>query len=193
MLAYRSLRYEIHGHAIVSCDDRIAGADGITPANLRNQADWLRFQAALDRSAVTVLGRLGHERNPNVWRRNRLVMSSTTRGIERRAEAWWWNPAEVPVEEALVTAAPAGGGVAVPGGRRVFDLFLAIGYDAFDLARSEGVQIPDGIPIFSEVAGGKTAAEVLAEHGLTVAAREILDREARVSLALWRKPRRSAP
>ena len=40
--------YSIEGHAIVSADDRIAGADGLTPPSLNNPADWARFQAALD-------------------------------------------------------------------------------------------------------------------------------------------------
>ena len=117
-------RYEFHGHAIVSGDDRIADRDGVTPAALRNEKDWARFQAALDRAVLTVLGRLGHEANPNVKGRNRLVLSSSARGIERRADAFWWNPAEVMLDDALAEAAPAGGIVAVPGGRRVFDLFL---------------------------------------------------------------------
>jgi hypothetical protein len=122
--------YRIEGHAIVSVDGRIAGADGRTPPALRNDADWARFQSALDAAVAVMLGRIGHEHNPNVAGRNRIVVSSAAQGFERRADAWWWNPAEVSVGEALTTAAPGGGTVAVPGGRQVFDLFLGIGYDA---------------------------------------------------------------
>ena len=108
------------------------------------------------RSVVTVLGRLGHEANPNPKGRNRLVLSSAARGVERRADAWWWNPAEAPLAEALAAAAPQGGIVAVPGGMRVFDLFLAAGYDAFHLTRVASVLVPDGTPVFSAVRDGRT-------------------------------------
>src|SRR4051812_36675988 len=49
---------EIHGYAIVSDNDCIADASGQTPDMLRNEADWAYFQAELNRSTVTVLGRL---------------------------------------------------------------------------------------------------------------------------------------
>jgi hypothetical protein len=179
-------RWAFHGHAIVSDNDRIAGPDGLTPEALRNDADSARFQGALDAAAVTVIGRLGHEANPNVRRRNRLVLSSAVRDIARRAEAWWWNPADLPIDEALAIAAPQGGVVAVPGGRRVFDLFLGIGFDAFHLARAEGVTIPDGIPVFSGVAEGRTAETILAAHGLVAGPVEMLDLAAPVSLTVWR-------
>ena len=76
--------HTIHGYAIVSADDRIAGPDGRMPRELYNDEDWARFQAALGRGAVSVLGRLGHEQNANKLGRNRLVMSSSVGGLERR-------------------------------------------------------------------------------------------------------------
>jgi len=185
MLGVDGRIWRFHGHAIVSADDRIADASGATPPSLRNEADWTRFQAALDASALTVLGRLGHEANPNRKRRNRLVLSSSASGVERRGDAWWWNPAGASLAEAMQAAAPEGGIVAVPGGRRVFDLFLALGYDAFDLARAETVLIPDGTPVFSAVRSGVGAEAVLAAHGLAPVERTLLDPAARVSLALW--------
>ena len=183
-------RWRIHGHAIVSADDRLAGPDGLTPASLRNEADWLRFQQALDEAAVTVLGRLGHEANPNVRGRNRLVLSSSAKGVERRVDAWWWNPADVPLEAALHQAAPAGGIVAVPGGRQVFDLFLDAGFDAFHLARAQAVRIADGIPVFSGLTAGHSAEALLAARGLAAAETEVLDLAANVTLTRWH--RRSA-
>jgi len=179
----------IHGHAIVSADDRIADCHGVTPEALRNDADWARFQMALDRAVVTVLGRLGHEANPNARGRNRLVLSSSARGVERRADAWWWNPAEVSFGAALSKAAPVPGIVAVPGGRRVFDLFLSIGFDEFHLARVPGVTISDGIPVFSEVATGASAAYILAAHALVADPPEMLDPAASVEMTRWRRPR----
>ena len=178
-------KYAIEGHAIVSADDFIAGPDGVTPPSLRNDADWARFQAALDAAAVTVLGRLGHETNANAKGRNRLVVSSAAHGVERRADAWWWNPASAPLADALAQAAPSGGVVAVTGGIRVFDLFLASGYDAFYLARAHRVRIGDGIPIFGESAGGTGADAVLHRHGLRVRSTEILDPQNEVTLTVW--------
>ncbi len=181
------LGYRIEGHAIVSADDRIAGADGMTPAALNNGADWARFQAALDAAALVVLGRTSHEANPNRSGRRRMVVSSSSVGIEQRSDGWWWNPKRTPLAEALAASAPSGGTIAVPGGRLVFDLFLALGFDAFDLARAERVLLPDGIPVFSAAAAGKTADAVLAENGLVARGSETLDDAAGVTLTLWRR------
>jgi hypothetical protein len=183
----------VQGHAIVSADDRIADADGRVPAALRNEADWTRFQSALDAAVVTVLGRRGHEANPNTKGRNRLVLSSSARGVERRPDAWWWNPAMVPVADALALAAPSGGVTAVVGGRCVFDLFLGLGFDRFDLARAAGATIPNGIPVFSAVATGQTADAVLARHGLIAGEPELLDATANVSLVVWQRPAQASP
>jgi hypothetical protein len=180
-----AIRYTIQGHAIVSADDKIADAVGAMPAQLRNSADWRRFQSSLDRAAIIVLGRMGHLFHANVHRRPRLVVSSSARAIERREDAWWWNPALTPLSEALAAAAPAGGVVAVPGGRRVFDFFLEHGYDEFHLARMASVTIPDGVPLFTECASGRTADSLLAEHGLAPESTETLDALARVTLTIW--------
>jgi hypothetical protein len=180
--------HRIEGHAIVSGDDRIAGRDGNTPPELSNEADWLRFQRALDEAAVVVLGRLSHEANPNVRRRNRLIVSSSSPGIERRGDGWWWNPKALPLVDALAGAAPNGGVVAVPGGRLIFDLFRSFGFDAFHLARCEKVLLPGGVPLFSAVGAGVTAAAVLAGDGLVAGPRETLDPKAEVSLVVWRRP-----
>jgi len=179
--------YRIEGHAIVSADDRIAAADGTMPATLHNAADWVRFQAELDRAVLVVVGRASHEANPNRRARPRLVVSSSATGIERRADAWWWNPAKLAVADAFAAAAPQGGIIAVPGGRRVFDLFLALGFDAFHLARAERLHIAGGIPVFSAVDHPKTAVTVLAEHGMVAGAREVLDAAAGVTLTEWRR------
>lgn len=179
--------YRIEGHAIVSADDRIATAEGETPASLSNEADWLRFQAALDESTVVVLGRLSHEANPNTARRNRLVVSTAASGVERRSDGWWWNPAEAPLPVALKSAAPDGGIVAVPGGHLIFDLFLKIGFDAFHLARATQVRIPGGVPLFSAIEPGRHAEDVLAGAGLAAGPVETLDEAAGVTLVIWRR------
>lgn len=186
-----SALYSIQGHAIVSDDDRIADAAGHMPRALQNTVDSRQFQAALAKAAVIVLGRKGHEAHPNRHGRNRMVLSTTSRGLERRDDAWWWNPAHITIAEALAEVAPKGGLVAIPGGRRVYDLFLVIGYDEFHLARARGVRLPGGVPVFTECSERRSADEVLASRGLVPAPVEVLDASAGVTLTVWRrhKPR----
>ncbi|WP_201862827.1 hypothetical protein [Microvirga soli] len=179
-------RVEIHGYAIVSDNDCIADASGHTPEVLRNEADWAYFQAELNKSAVTVLGRLGHEANPNPKGRLRLILSSSSPGLEQQSDGWWWNPAKVSWDEAIRTVLPEGGRVAVPGGRRVFDLFLGIGYDAFHLTRAEGAHVPEGVPVFSGCQDGRSAETILSERGLAPGETQVLDPAGRVTLAIWR-------
>jgi hypothetical protein len=179
-------RHRIHGHAIVSADDKIATPAGTYPEVLFNAADQKHFHAALDEASVTVLGRLGHEADKNPKLRNRLVVSSRARGIERHPDGWWWNPEYVSIREALDTAAPEGGIAAVVGGQRVFDMFLEAGYDQFDLARAARVTIPGGLSIFSEVDRGRSPEAILARRGLTPKPVEMLDAANGVTLTVWR-------
>jgi hypothetical protein len=179
--------YAVHGHAIVSADDFIAGPDGLTPPELRNAADWQRFQAALDAAVVTVLGRVGHEANPNERRRRRLVLTSRVAALEPGEHCHFWNPAGLPLAAALAAVAPGGGIIAVPGGQPVFDLFLAIGYDAFHLARAETVRLGTGTMLFSGLGPGLTATDRLAGAGLSAQAALTLDPAAGVTLVVWRR------
>jgi dihydrofolate reductase len=182
-------RYRFHGHAIVSDDDMIADAKGDMPLALVNAADWSRFQRELDKAVAVVLGSKGHRAHRNVHNRNRIVVSSSARGVDKRDDAWWWNPAAASIEEVLAAAAPHGGIVAVPGGQAVFDLFLEIGYDEFHLVRARGVKIGDGIHIFSECKTGRSAEEVLAERGLVPTPSDALDPSAGVIVTTWHKGR----
>jgi len=181
--------YAFHGHAIVSDNDMIADADGHMPDALMNTSDWARFQRELGKAVAIVLGRKGHMAHRNIHSRNRVVLSTSARGIEKRDDAWWWNPAGASLDAMLAAAAPRGGIVAVPGGRLVFDHFLKIGYDEFHLARARGVKISNGIPIFSECASGRSAEEVLAAHGLVPTPSDVLDPPAGVAVTVWRKGR----
>lgn len=178
--------WSFHGHAIVSADDRIADASGEMPEGLRNETDWRRFQSALDACVLIALGRLSHVARPNLRRRRRLVLSSSADGIEQRADGWWWNPAKAGLEEALSAAAPEGGAVGVPGGRVVFDTFLAAGYDSFDLARATRVRLPGGVPVFSACSKGISAEAVLLRAGLQRVSAETLDAKAGVTVGVWR-------
>lgn len=137
----------IEGHAIVSADGMIADAAGEYPAALRNDADWRLYQAALDRAAVVVVGRRGHERHPNPGRRRLVLTRSVARLADdpRDARATLWNPATLPLREALTEIGIGAGTVAVTG---VFDHFVA-DYDRFALSESHRLLIPGGTPCFS--------------------------------------------
>jgi hypothetical protein len=178
---------QIHGYAIVSDDDRIADADGATPPSLRNDADWVYFQRELDRADLVALGRLGHEANPNVKRRRRLVLTSHARGLERRGDAWWWSPAQATWRETAARLLPNGGRVAVPGGQGAFDLFREIGYSAFHLSRAHGARLGGGRALFAACDRGLSAEAVLRSAGLTPGAPENIDASADVTLTVWRK------
>lgn len=171
----------IEGHAIVSADGMIADGAGAYPAALRNEADWALYQAALDRAAVVVLGRRGHERHANPGRR-RLVI---TRKVERLghdpgdARATYWNPGGLTLVEALDELGLADGIVAISG---IFDLFIA-DYDRFILSESHGLLIPDGTPCF---AAGHPRA-VLAKAGLHPAGVELIDPDTMVTTTRWER------
>ena len=171
---------EIIGHAIVSADGRIADRERQMPAALRNDTDWTRFQAALDRAALVVLGRLGHEAHPNPGRR-RLVVTSRIADFEViDAQVLLWNPAGLEFDAVLVRLGIAAGEIAVTGGQAVFDLLLPR-FTRFDLVTVDGALIPDGVPCFST----GWPDEVLAREGLLVAEREELDPGVR--LEIWRR------
>lgn len=173
---------KIIGHAIVSADGMIADHARRMPASLRNDADFRRFQAALDAAALVVLGRLGHELHANPGR-NRLVVTSRVAALEsdpQDGRATLWNPAGLAFDAVLTELGIAGGTIAVTGGTRVFDLFLPL-FTQFDLVTAERVSIPDGVPCFS--AG--QPEHVLAGAGLRAEPPVELDRG--VTLRVWRR------
>jgi hypothetical protein len=180
---------EVAGYAIVSDDDKIAGADGLIPPSLRNEKDWDFYQRALANSDLIVFGRHSHELEPNVRGDLRLVISSQVAGLEQRADGWWWNPERVKWAEVANRVLPLGGEVAAPGGQGVFDLFLDIGYDAFHLSRAHGVRLPGGRAIFSACDKGLPAAAVLTRAGLSLSEKIPLDPEHGVETEVWRAVR----
>jgi hypothetical protein len=141
----------VEGHAIVSADGMIANPDGTMPPELRSDADWRLFQAALDRSALVVLGRLGHLRHPNPGRR-RLVLTRSVVDLQPDpvdAQASYWNPAGIDITAALGRLGIDQGTIAITGGTGTFDLFLPW-YDRFVLAEVRGLRMHDGTPCFSK-------------------------------------------
>jgi hypothetical protein len=181
-------RIEIHGYAIVSDDNNIADAKGEIPLSLRNDKDWEQYQAALANSDLVVFARVSHENEPNTRGDPRVVVSRDAQRLERREDAWWWNPAEVAWPEVVARILPEGGEVAAPGGQGVFNLFLGIGYDVFHLARARGVKLPGGRPVFSECGPDVSAEDVLTKYGLRHAERIELDPAQAVEMNIWRRP-----
>ncbi len=141
----------VEGHAIVSTDGMIADATGAMPPALRSDADWRLFQAALDRSALVVLGRIGHMRHPNPGRR-RLVLTHSVPDLQPDpvdATSSYWNPGGLDITAVMGRLGLTEGTVAVTGGTGTFDLFLPW-YDRFVLAEVRGLELPDGTPCFSK-------------------------------------------
>ena len=171
----------IEGHAIVSADGMIADAAGEYPAALRNDADWALYQAALNRAAVVVTGRRGHQRFPNPGRR-RLVL---TRRVTRLGDdpndprATYWNPAGLALRAALAELGVDAGIIAITG---VFDLFVA-DYDRFALSESHRLLIPGGTPCFSS----GHPRTVLAEAGLRPVGVDVIDADAMVTTTVWER------
>ena len=113
---------DVTGYAIVSDDDKIAGADGLTPTSLRNEKDWELYQRAQEVANLVVFARRSHELEPNVHRNVRLVVSREAPGLERRPDGWWWDPRRVTWEDVAAKILPKGGVVAVGGGRASADV-----------------------------------------------------------------------
>jgi hypothetical protein len=178
---------DITGYAIVSDDDKITAADGLTPASLRNPKDWELYQRAQDQANLVVFARRSHELEPNVHKTLRLVVSREAPGLEQRADGWWWDPRQTTWENVAARLLPNGGRVAVGGGQVVFDLFLMIGYDGFHLSRAHGVKLPGGRSVFSACDAGVLAATVLEEHGLELETRIPLDPAHGVEMTVWRR------
>lgn len=170
---------QIIGHAIISVEGKIAAADGRMPPELRNDADWRRFQSALDRADLVVLGRQAHHRFPNPGRR-RLV---ATRSVATLADdpndalATLWNPAGISFPQAANALSLQHGTAAIAG---VFDLFAGL-FTAFDLVEHQTLLLPEGLPCFST---GHPRL-VLAGQKLLPKSWEILDLPAAVTLTHW--------
>jgi dihydrofolate reductase len=182
--------FRILGYAIVSADGMIADARAVMPDALMFEADKKFFERELDEVDAVVHGRNSYEHQPNSPRRRRLIM---TRKVTRivvdpdHAHAFLWNPAATPFEEACGALGLTGGTIGVLGGTDVFDLFLARGYDLFQLSRAEKVKLPGGTPVFSAQRAGHSIEATLAEHGLQPGPKRVLDAVDSVSVVGWRR------
>jgi len=180
-----SLRIE--GFAIVSADGMLADSTGHMPDALKVEADQRFFAASLDRVEVVVHGRHSHEGQANSPRRRRLILTRRISGIEpdpKNPLARLWNPAGASFAGACAALGVESGTAGIIGGTEVFGLFLASGYDAFHLSRTNRVRLPGGRPVFPQVPT-QTPEEVLASHGLLPGERRVLDAQADATLVTW--------
>ena len=177
---------EITGYAIVSDDDKIAGADGLTPVSLRNEKDWELYQRAQDEASLVVFARRSHELEPNLHGQVRLVVSREAPGLEKRADGWWWDPRRTTWEKSRPACCRTGGRVAVCGGQVVFDLFLMIGYDGFHLSRAHGVILPGGAR-YSPLATAASRPRPCSKNTVLASQTIPLDPAHGVEMTIWRR------
>ncbi len=178
----------IEGFAIVSKDGMLADAAGVMPDALKLEADQRFFQSGLDRADVVVHGRRSHENQWNSSERRRLIL---THAVEAFApdpandRALLWNPAGASLEACVAALGVRDAAVGVVGATHVFGLFLDR-YDVFYLTRGPEIRLPGGRPVFPGVPA-QTPEDVLAEHGLDCAQRQILDAASNLVVAHWRR------
>lgn len=176
----------IEGYAIISLDGMIADKDGRMTEILIVEADQRFYEESLARAALIVHGRNSAEPGSQATRRRRAIVTRRIETLQRATpdtEIWRWNPAGLPFAELLRRLGLDDGIVAVVGGTEVFDLFLAIGYDAFYLTRSARGSLPGGRPVFAEVPAA-TPEAILARAGLALVDERELEPGA--TLATWR-------
>jgi dihydrofolate reductase len=179
----------IEGYAIVSGDGMLADASGVMPDEIKFKADQDYFQSGLDRAAAVIQGRHSHEGGPRADGRRRLVLTRQIASLGHdpvNPNTLLWNPAGLPLEDALRTLGVTAGAIGVIGGTDVFGLFLRRGYDAFHLSRTpRHIRLPGGRPVFPEVLLGRTPEEILTQNGLKPGAEKILDPVAGVSVTVF--------
>ena len=184
--------FRIEGYAIVSSDGMIADAQVAFPHALVFEADKQFYARELDRVDAVIQGRHSHEGQANSPRRRRLILTRRVAGIAPDADypkSMLWNPAGASLVEACAALGLGAGTLGVVGGTAVFDLFLTVGYDAFHLSRAGEVQLPGGVPVFSQLRSGRSPDDVLAEFGLEPGPPQVLDEINAVTLVSWTRGR----
>jgi dihydrofolate reductase len=184
------MHVSIEGYAVVSTDGMIADRNGHMPHGLKHEPDARFFREGLDSAALIVHGRHSHEQQgPISDRRKRLIVSDRRAGFSADGSlpnAWVWNPASMPFEDACRKIGVREGEIAVSGGTGVFGLFLKIGFDVFHLSRVAKLALPGGRPVFPDVPT-KTPEQVLTERGLKAGPVQVLDAAEGVTLVSWRR------
>jgi hypothetical protein len=167
----------------------IADAAGIQPDALKLEADQRFFHAMLDEATALAHGGNSGEGGPHMARRRRLILSRKIAGLSRdpsNALAVHWNPAGGSLEQAWEALGLSGGLLVVIGGTDPFGLFLERGYDAFHLSRASQSRLPGGRPVFPGIPPS-TPEALLARHGLKSGPVQVLDEQAGLTMATWRR------
>lgn len=183
-----SAAIRIEGYVIVSVEGMLANADHVMPDELKFEADKKFFAAALERADLIVHGRHSQEDQPDAPQRKRIILTRRVRTVAadpENAKATLWNPSGSSFETACAAAGVSSGTVAIIGGPGVFDLFMDR-YDIFWLSRAGRLRLPGGEPCFGGVPA-RSPEEVLAAHGMSAGAAEILDAKNDISVTAWRR------
>lgn len=182
----------IEGYAIVSDDGMLADASGVMPSSLVVEADQAFLSRALDRADIIVHGRHSHENQRQSPTRRRLIASRAVETLGPSPDfpnAVLWNPAGMPIEQAMEAVDLEGGLVVILGGTEIFGLFLPR-YDAFYLSRAKGVKLPGGRPVFPQVPE-RSPEDILAASGLVAGPQQTLDPKRGATLVAWERPGQS--
>jgi len=172
----------IEGFAIVSREGMLAGADGLMPNSLKFDGDQEFLDRSLDAATLLVHGRKSHEGQPNSGDRRRLLLTRRAGPFSRlpaEPNVWLWNPEATPFTQVCAALGIESGLVAVLGGTAAYDMFLPA-YAKFHLCRAGQVNLPAGVPVFSEIAKGAAVDDVLRKAGLAVVGE--ITRDARCDL-----------
>ena len=183
-----SPRPRIEGYAIISHEGMIAEPDGAYPPLLKIEGDQRFFRAALDRAGAAINGAHSADRWPESAARPRIVLTRTIADLgrhPRNPHAILWNPAGVGFDAAWDFLGAPGAVAAVIGGTGVFDLFLAIGYDAFYLTRAD-VEVPLGRPVFT-LRPGERPEDLLARANLAVVSETPLEQIPNTVVFHWER------
>lgn len=161
---------QVEAYVVVSDDDQLADHNGDLPDALKNDAEWEFFQAGLNRSDATILGRHTHEATPNHKHRNRIVMTRSLTNLMTidQDNTLFWNPVESDLFAALNAFGVGINNLAIVGGQAVYDHFLTgpFRYTAFHLSRVRGVTLPGGTGLFGAIDKASDSAPVSAESVL---------------------------
>jgi hypothetical protein len=178
----------IEGFVIVSAEGMLANASNVMPDELKFEGDKQFFNAALDRADLILHGRHSFEDQPNSPKRKRVVLTRNVDSIAAdpsNPKSILWNPSGASFEAACDRAGVRSGTVAIIGGPGVFAMFMDR-YDVFWLSQAPRVRLPDGEPCFPGVPQ-RSPQEILAAHGLSAGAPQMLDAAADVSVTPWRR------
>jgi dihydrofolate reductase len=178
----------IEGYAIISEDGMLADATRHMPDSLKFSADQRFFEHGLDAADVVVHGRHSKEHFARSPLRQRLILTRRIRDIAphpTNKRAFYWNPANASLDEALAALQEPRDRIAVIGGTDAFGLFLDL-FDVFHLTRAPGVSLPGGRPVFPEVPA-RLPEEVLVEHGMQPGPVQVLDSAHGLTLTSWER------